>query len=75
VDKVAVEVRVSEPLTPVTVNVYVRAAVDGVVLMVIVELAPVAGFGVKLALSPAPRPLAVSWTEPVNPPVRVTFTV
>jgi hypothetical protein len=75
VDKVAVAVRVSEPLTPVAVNVYVRDDVDGAVSIMSVALAPEAGFGLKLALSPAAMPLAVSWTEPENPPVRMMFTV
>ena len=39
------------------------------------DVAPVFGFGVKVPAAPAGRPLIESDTEPVNPPVLVTFSV
>ena len=39
------------------------------------EDAPVAGFGLKVPLAPAGRPLIESDTDPVNPPVAVMFSV
>ena len=71
---VAVVVRVKLPLTPVIVSVYVPT---GVLVLVITESVAevVAGFGVKLPVAPAGRPLAVNATWPVNPLIGVTATV
>lgn len=41
---------------------------------VIVEL-PVAEFGLKVAVPPLGRPLALSLTDPVKPPDELIFTV
>ena len=60
---------------PVVVRGYVPT---GVVVLVVTESAddaPVFGFGVKVPAAPAGRPLIDSVTAPVNPPVRVTFSV
>ena len=69
--------RVRVPLAPVTVNTYEPA---GVVELVVTESAddtavPVAGFGVNVPAAPAGSPLIVNVTSPVNPPVRVMFSV
>ena len=71
---VAVVVRVKLPLTPVIVSVYVPT---GVLVLVVTESVDevVAGFGVKLPLAPAGRPLTVNATWPVNPLVGVTATM
>ena len=71
---VAVVVRVKLPLTPVIVSVYVPT---GVLVLVITESVAevVAGFGVKLPVAPAGRPLTVNVTWPVNPLIGVTATV
>ena len=60
---------------PVTVKTYEPAGVVELVVIVRAEDAPVAGFGLKLPLAPAGRPLMDSDTEPVNPPVAVMFSV
>ena len=39
------------------------------------DVAPVFGFGVNVPAAPAGRPLIDNDTEPVNPPVLVTFSV
>src|SRR5262245_58589452 len=68
-------VRVKPPPVPVTVIV---AAPSGAALdteRVRILLAPVAGFGLKLAVTPAGNPLALNVTPPVNPPLRVTVIV
>jgi hypothetical protein len=40
-----------------------------------VEEAPVAGFGLKVPVTPVPRPLTENVTAPVNPPDLVMLTV
>ena len=64
-------VRVSVPLTPVTVTVVVPrvAVLEAVKVMMLV--APVADAGLNAAVTPAGRPLALKATAPVNPPERV----
>jgi hypothetical protein len=62
-------------LVPVTVNTYEPAGVVELVVTVSAEDAPVAGFGLKLPLAPAGRPLIDSDTDPVNPPIAVMFSV
>ena len=71
---VAVVVCVKLPLAPVIVSVYVPT---GVLVLVVTESVDevVAGFGVKLPVAPAGRPLAVNATWPVNPLIGVTATV
>ena len=46
---------------------------EGTVTVSVEEL--VAGFGLKLELLPAGKPLTESVTEALNPPVRVIVTV
>jgi hypothetical protein len=62
------------PLVPVTVTltVPVVAVLEAVKVTV---LAPVVDVGLKLAVTPEGKPLALSATLPVNPPDGVTFTV
>jgi hypothetical protein len=62
-------------LTPVTVIVAapVVAVVDAVNVNML--LAPPADAGLKAALTPDGRPVALSATLPVNPPVRVILIV
>jgi hypothetical protein len=45
------------------------------VVTLIVELVPGAGLGLKVATAPAGRPVAERVTAPLNPPVRLMFTV
>jgi hypothetical protein len=63
------------PLVPVTVMVKVFTGVVPEVATVSVEDAPVAGFGLNVAVAPAGTPVALKVTPPVNPPVRVTLIV
>jgi hypothetical protein len=72
---VAVVVRLRVPLVPVIVMVKVFTGVALEVATVSVEDAPVAGFGLKLAVAPAGTPAALKVTPPVNPPVRVMLMV
>jgi hypothetical protein len=72
---VAVEVRVRVPLVPVMVSGYVPAGVVVLVVTARADEAPVFGFGVNVPAAPAGNPLIDRLTEPVNPPVRVTFSV
>jgi hypothetical protein len=68
-------VRVNAPLVPVTLIV---AAPSGAALdteRVRTLLPPVAGLGLKFAVTPAGSPLALNVTPPVNPPLRVTAIV
>src|SRR5215475_5943680 len=70
-----VVVRVRLPPVPVTVIV---AAPSVAVLdadRVRTLLPAVAGFGLKLAVTPVGNPLALKVTPPVKPPVRVIVTV
>jgi hypothetical protein len=61
------------PLVPVTVTVAVPVAVlDAVKVRVLV---PVVDAGLKLAVTPVGRPLALSATDPVNPFDGVTMMV
>ena len=71
---VAVVVRVKLPLTLVIVSVYVPT---GVLVLVVTESVAevVAGFGAKLPVAPAGRPLTVNVTWPVKPLSGVTATV
>src|SRR5687767_6393121 len=68
-------VRVSAPPVPVTVNAYVPLAVEDEMVSVSDDEPPVAGFGLKLPLVPAGKPLTDSDTGSAKPPVRVTVTV
>ena len=72
---VPVVVRVRAPLVPVTVKTLEPGVAEVVVVTVSVEELAVAGFGVKAPVAPVPRPLTDSATDPVNPPVLVTFSV
>lgn len=45
------------------------------VVSVSVEEVPLAGFGLKALVTPEPRPLTDSATDPVNPPVLVILVV
>jgi len=62
------------PLVPVTVTVVVLAPALAAAVNVNV-LVPVVDAGLKLAVTPAGRPLALNATLPVNPPRGVTVTV
>ena len=58
----------SEPLVPVMVSVELPTGVLAVVLIVRVELAPVATEeGLNEAVAPAGSPLALRLTEPLKP--------
>jgi hypothetical protein len=72
---VTVVVRLSAPLTPVMVSTRLPVAAVAVVATVSVELAAVAGLGLKVPVCPVPNPETLNVTPPVNPPVRVMFTV
>jgi len=63
------------PLVPVTVTVAAPVAALLDAARVSVVLLPVVGVGLKLAVTPAGKPLAVNPTLPVNPPVRVIVIV
>ena len=65
-----VTVRVSVPLTPVTVIIVVPAVAVLEAVSVRMLLAPVADVGLKTPVTPAGSPPAVSATAPVKPPVR-----
>ena len=68
--------RLSEPLVPVIVRAWEPGLACEVVLTVSVAAAPGATeFGAKLALMPGRRPLTLSPTGPLKPPVAVTVTV
>src|SRR5689334_21852339 len=69
-----VVLRVSAPLTPVTVTVAfpVAAVADAVKLSTLV---PVVGFVLNAVVTPVGTPLALSVTLPVNPPDGVTVIV
>jgi hypothetical protein len=70
---VAVAAWVRLPLVPVTVNVYPPLGVVELVVTVMVEEPePVIGLGLKLALAPLGKPLALKATAPVKPPEGVT---
>ena len=63
------------PLVPVTVSVYVPAAVDVVVFTVRVELPePTTEVGLKLAEAPVGNPLTVKLTVPLKPPEPASLT-
>jgi hypothetical protein len=63
------------PLVPVIVTVAgpVTAVADAVKVTTL--LLPVADCGLKLALTPVGKPLAVNATVPANPPVRAMAIV
>jgi len=64
------------PLVPVMVRVYVPAGVDVLVVTDIVEEPePATEVGLKLALAPEGKPLALNVTLPVKPPDSVTVVV
>ena len=67
--------RVNPPPTPVIATVAgpVVAALEAVSVNTL--LVPVAGFTLKLAVTPAGNPVALRATELVKPPVRVMVTV
>ena len=63
------------PPVPLMVSVYVPRATDpGTVTFKVVE-EPVVGFGVKLALAPAGRPVTDMVSGELKPPVGVIVTV
>ena len=68
-------VRVKPPPVPVTVKGNVPCLVEELTVTVSVDELPVAGFGLKLPVAPAGRPLTLRLTPAVNPPVRVMVTV
>lgn len=63
------------PLVPVMVMVKVFTGVVLEVATESVEDAPVAGFGLNVAVVPTGTPVALKVTPPVNPPVRVKLMV
>ena len=63
------------PLVPVTVMVALPSVAVEAAVNVSTLLAPVAGDGLKLAVTPVGMPLAASVTAPANPPVRVIAIV
>ena len=73
---VAVVVRVAggEPPVPVTVKRYVPCAVEELTVIVSAEEL-VAGFGLKLPVAPAGRPLTDKVTGELKPPVGAIATV
>ncbi len=73
VSEIVVEA-VSVPEVPVIVTVDVPVVAVFVAVNVM-PLAPVAGFVLKLAVTPVGRPVAVSVTLPVKPFAGVTVTV
>jgi hypothetical protein len=63
------------PPTPVTVNGYVPFASDRVAVTVSVVEEPLAGFGEKVPVTPAGRPVVDMVTGELKPPVGVIVTV
>ena len=63
-----------EPPVPVTVRRYVPRAVEELTVIVNAEVL-VAGFGLKLPVAPAGRPLTDKVTEELKPPVGAIVTV
>lgn len=59
---------------PVPVNRYVPDAVEELTVILNAEEV-VAGFGLKLPVAPAGRPLTDKFTGELNPPVRVIVTL
>jgi hypothetical protein len=72
---VAVLVNAGLVLVPVTVKTLEPAVAVVAAATVSVDEAPVAGFGLNVPVTLVPRPLTEKVTAPVNPPVRVIFTV
>jgi hypothetical protein len=70
----AVWVKSGVPPWPVTVKGYVPRFVEELTVTFSTEEL-VAGFGVKLPVAPAGRPLTDKFTGELNPPVRVIVTV
>jgi hypothetical protein len=66
---------VREPLVPVIVTVAAPKVAVLEAVRVSVLLVPVTDAGLKLAVTPLGKPLAVMATVPVNPPVRVIVMV
>jgi hypothetical protein len=62
------------PPVPVTVKVYVPFEVEELTVNVKVDEV-VAGFGLKLPVAPAGRPLTERVTDELKPPVRVIVAV
>jgi hypothetical protein len=71
---VAVCVEGGAPPLPVTVKRYVPRVVEELTVIVSAEEL-VAGFGLKLPVAPAGRPLTDKFTGELNPPVGVSVTV
>ena len=71
---VAVWVEGGVPPVPVTVKGYVPRAVEELTVIVNTEEL-VAGFGLKLPVAPAGRPLTDKFTGELKPPVGVIVTV
>src|SRR5215813_1303817 len=69
--RLIVAVRVRPPPVPVTVTVAAPRVAVLEALKVSVLLPPVAGFVLKLAVTPLGNPLALKVTPPVKPPLRV----
>jgi Mg/Co/Ni transporter MgtE len=76
---VRLAVVVREPVMPLAVPLMVTGKVPVVAVAeavnVTVLVAPVAGLGLAVTVTPAGWPLAASVTAPVKPPVRVMVTV
>jgi len=73
---VTLAVWVRLPLVPVTVRVYVPAAVVlAVETLNVEEPEPVTEVGFNVAVTPAGAPLTLSPTAPLKLPLGVTFTV
>ena len=72
--RLAVAVRLSEPLTPVTVNVTTPGGVVAAVLTVRVEVPGADGFGAKLHAAPLGRPLQERFTVALKPPLALIET-
>jgi hypothetical protein len=72
---VAVLVNAGLVLVPVTVKTLEPVGAVVATFTVSVEELAVAGFGLKVPVTPVPRPLTENVTGPVNPPVLVMLTV
>ena len=72
---VAVLVNAGLVLVPVTVKTLEPVVAVVATFTVRVDELAVAGFGLKVPVTPVPRPLTENVTGPVNPPVLVMLTV
>jgi len=70
-------VRITPPLVPVIVRLYVPGGVEGLGIRfrLLVALPPVIVFGVKVAVTPDGSPLAERPTSPLNEPTGVIVIV